>query len=165
MADDQKQAVLPTCWPELIRYRSGLRPSSLTFLGVSDRAPPDRLARLLKTPHAKRAVALLDGLSMPELNHVKTAAEANAEQAEAAFRRTLVFNVTGPVAFVATMAQVAPETSTELLASLDRRGVTTYFILAALALIAATVLYTFVRSRDARDLSDIVRLVNSSRSN
>lgn len=166
MADDKDQTeeVLPACWSDLIRYRSGFRPSLFTYLGFSDRAPPDRLLRLLDTEHAQRVLSLLGSLPAAELNRVKAAAEINADQAESAFRRTLVFNITGPIAFLATAAQVAPQLSAAVLESLDRENARSLLTLLVITLIVATVFYTFVRSRDARELADIVALVHSKRS-
>jgi len=162
MQTGQGTGPLPSCWPELTRYRSANRFSLQSAFIVSDSALSDRLTRLLATKPAKRVLDLLEPLTPTELSHVRQVAETNASQAEAEFRRSSVFNVSWPIALIAAVSQLAPSWTASLFDDVGWDS-HTLMILAAALWIVATVAFAFLRSRDARDLADIVALVHASR--
>jgi hypothetical protein len=161
MTETPEPNILPESWAAISRYRSPRL--GWGWLGISDRARADRMERLLKSTSAKRAAALLREADDKNLAHLEAIATINSEQAEAAFRRTFVFNVSAPIAVVAALAQLAPQDSAALLADAGRSGDLQIGASVTVALVVGTVLYTFLRARDARDLADIVALESARR--
>jgi hypothetical protein len=156
----QPPELLPEKWTALTQYRAPR--FSWSLIGVSDRATADRMARLVRSSQAKRVLTLLEDSDDKSLAQLEAIAKINGEQAEAAFRRTFVFNITAPIAVVAAAAELAPERTAAIAAELGRSGSLLVGGAAAL-LILSSVFYTFVRSREARDLADLVTLERARR--
>lgn len=154
--------ILPAIWDKLSRARSPWLGGTFR-LGASDRLPSDRLRRLLRTSVGKAVLAATTGLDAAALEQIETIAKINAEQAEAAFRRTFVFNITAPIAVFAAAIQAMPQNIEENLDTLSPRSLAFYLIWGSALGIVASVYYAHVKARGARDLADAVALVRASR--
>ncbi len=152
---------LPSQWDALARAPSPWL--STTLLGFSDRSPSDRLRRLLRGKAGRAALDAANGLDVAALEHLDAVAKINAEQAEAAFRRTFVFNVSVPIALAAAATQAAPEAASKILSELGPAEASSYLIAGAVLGIIATVYHAHAKARGARDIADVIALVRAAR--
>lgn len=162
--DDQTQRTgdpLPALWDTLAKTRAPWL--STTMLGLSDRTPSNRLRRLLGAKSGKAAVDAANRLDDAGLAQLETVAKINAEQAEAAFRRTFVFNISVPIGLATTAAQTFPDRAREILGELSPAEPSFYLIWASVLGIFATVYYAHAKARGARDLADVITLMQAAR--
>lgn len=156
MSDD----ILPPVWRDLQSYRAahGLE-SPWAWLGVSPRVRSDRLARLVRSKHAVRAIDRLSALSPEELRRVERIATVNAHRAESAFRSVLVVNGTTPVAFFFGIAQIFPEVAQRVAENVANDRPYAMAFVAWAVILTPFLLHAWQRMRDAADLRDLVQIV------
>ena len=152
---------LPALWDTLAKTRAPW--FSTTMLGLSDRTPSNRLRRLLGAKSGQAVVDAANRLDDAGLAQLETVAKVNAEQAEAAFRRTFVFNISAPIGIATAAAQTFPEAAREFLGELRPAEPSFYVFWGSVLGILATVYYAHAKARGARDLADVVTLVHAAR--
>jgi hypothetical protein len=133
----------------------------MQWLGVSERSLATRLELLCAEKDSARVLRELSGLNAAEMAHIDTLAKLNAEQADAAFRRALIFNLTLPVSLIAGLAQIDPTLFAGAHAKLAVASPRLVVIAAAMALLIASTVFAFLRSRDARSLADLVAIAKA----
>lgn len=117
-----------------------------------------RLYHLAEEREGARVLTALAGQGLSALAALETIAKLNADQAEAAFRRCFVFNLTLPLAFIAAAFQIAPELQRFYTTGLGESPLVAVFLVGSLLAFVGTVLFVFFKSRDARDLADLITL-------
>ncbi len=151
--------ILSAAWIEISKYTSPRNFFDVTQLaGVPPRSHRDRLGRLTGSSAARRLLSRLEQCDDGELRQLQALAEVNAEQAQAAFRRAFVVNISGPFAVVVAFGQLAPTLFAEVVQSMTTPSLTSALIVLFSALIPLSIGYTYLRATDARDLHDLVRL-------
>lgn len=102
---------LDDVWTEaakLYANQRGMKLSRAAWAGLPERLLPDRLAKLTGKQSAKRVSHLLSLLSDSDLRLFHTRAAINVEQAVAAIRLFLIFNISGPVGLVVLITALVP---------------------------------------------------------
>lgn len=166
MTDETTQrAMLPALWREIAAYKSAsaLLSPGLHWFGVPRRAQARRLEQLTSDRPAERLLAKLRASSDADLAQCDALARINAEQAETAFRRAFVVNVSTPFALFLAWGQLAPDSFGVTMAQLQAEGATAAFILVLAALILGTIAYAYARAADARDLRDLIAIERARR--
>lgn len=164
MENKPADPVLPAAWREISAYTSPRDFFSVTqWAGVPARSHRDRLARLSSGKSARRVLARLAECTEADVRQLGELAAINAEQAETAFRRAFVVNISAPFAFVVAFGQLAPATFADIVQSLAAPGPTSALIVILAALVPLSIGYTYLRATDARDLRDLVRLHGAAR--
>lgn len=153
-------AALPPVWRELAGYKSPRThwTPGLHWLGLPTRSHWDRLARLAESKPARKLLARLAPCTGAELSQLLALATINAAQAEIAFRRAFVINISAPFAVIVAFGQLAPETFAEILTPLREEGMIGLVVLGLAALILFSIGYAYIRAADARDLRDLVQV-------
>lgn len=159
MSKPLSDAISPPAWDEISKYAAPRNFFDVTQLaGVPPRSHRDRLARLAGSSPARRVLARLEQCAESELRQLQTLADINAEQAQTAFRRAFVVNISAPFAVVVAFGQLAPELFSEIVQSMTTPGLTSVLIVLLAAFIPLSIGYTYLRATDARDLRDLIRL-------
>ena len=151
-----EKTLLPDLWGKLCRSQpwwAGLLPNASWF-GFDPKTFPDRLEGLFETKSLATARSLLAPLDKDELEYLERLAEVNRRQAGLAARRTLVANITAPLALALGLAQIFPEAVDKLLE--QPYGVAEASLIAALAGIDASVQHAQIRAKQAEDLHDLI---------
>ncbi len=150
---------VPLLWREIATYKSHRKTlSGLQLLGVPERSHWDRLTRLANAKPARALFDKLAGCGPGELAHLLSLASVNAEQAETAFRRAFVVNISAPFAMIVAFAQIAPETFSSIITPLQQEGMTGLVIFALAAAVLFGIGYAYARAADARDLRDLLQM-------
>lgn len=158
---------LEAAWAEgsaLFANRRGMKLSGLMFAGLPERLLPNRFAKLVGHPRAKRAAHLLGLLSDRDLRIFQARAAIGLEQVVAAMRLFLVFNVSGPVGLVLLIGALLPEDV--VTAYLAQPGALLGgFVAAAVALplYAWLIWYAFAGVHQARDLYHLATIEMAKR--
>lgn len=151
-----EKTLLPDVWRELCRSQpwwAELVPGG-RWLSLDPKTFPDRLKTLSDSKSLAKARSLLAPLGKEDLEHLERLAEVNRRQAGIAARRTLIANVSAPLALALGVAQIFPEWAKQLLE--QPYGLEEAILVAALAGIYATVQYAQIRARQAEDLHDLI---------
>lgn len=159
------RATLPALWREIAAYKSAsaLLSPGLHWFGVPRRASARRLEQLTSDGSAERLLAKLRTSSDADLTQCETLARINAEQAETAFRRAFVINVSTPFALFLAWGQLAPDSFAEVMTQLQAENATAAFIIVLALLILGTIAYAYARAADARDLRDLIEIERARR--
>ena len=134
---------------------------SRTWVGLSHLSRPDRMLRLLARPAAQQILTRLATLDEAELGHLETIATINAQRAHYALRTTSILNLSGPVAVIVALGQLFPKEFKAFTGSLDERQLFSGYMVALAVLILLSVLYTWLRSRDAAELRELIIIASS----
>lgn len=82
-----------------------MRPRMAWLNGISSRLSGRRLGRLMEGKNVGRLAAYLDQCSDDRLKALRTYAAINLEQAMAAFRMTIIANVSAPIVLISVVHQ------------------------------------------------------------
>ena len=99
-------------WDEIVKLfkaRSAFRLHKYWMGGLTSRLGYKRVSLLRSTKHAIRLDEILKDLTNRDVKALRTFAAVNQEQATAAFRLTMVTNITWPVGFLAILHQLSPD--------------------------------------------------------
>ena len=153
---------LPEMWSKLAAYRAnyGLG-DPRTWVGLSHLSRWDRLKRLMDQPTSREMYELMTGLSEVDLRQLCTLADVNVERATYALRTTFVLNFSSPIATVVALGQLFPAEFKLFLERLDERGLFEGLLIFFVAGILLTTAYAWIRTRDALEIRDIIRIVAS----
>ena len=132
------------------------RISLANSFGISGRLATNRLSRLLHTRPARALLRRLEGMDPDALKALRIHAALNEEQARAAFRTTMVANISAPLIGLAVVNQSFPGWLSDLM---DRPGaadtVLAFAVLSVLT-IALIVFFSLSASNHARDLRHLI---------
>ncbi len=148
---------------ELFKASSAMRPSQAWFNGVSTRLDFKRVEKMQSTKRAKALKAYLGGLSNQRIKTLRTYAAINQEQTLAAFRVTLLGNVSVPILLLTFANQITDGGITAIFKRLHENDPMFFYALlggtmgavAAIALIAIYALANLNQARDVRHLLDL----------
>ena len=150
---------LLTTWSELAKYRADYGAGYVaTWFGVPHLNRQDGLQRLLAR---KQACAVLDTvrpLGERDRRHLEVLATINAERSNYALRTALLLNISSPIAISVALGQLFPAEFRTLLTELDEQSLLVPAVAWIVFVAIVTVLYCWIRSRDAIELRDILRI-------
>ena len=150
-------------WDEIVKIfkaRSAFRLHKYWMGGLTSRLGANRLSLLRGTKQARRLDALLHDLTNRDVKALRTFAAVNQEQATAAFRLTMVTNITWPAGVLAILHQFSPDGLGALVQThfesdflfLTVLGATVILMVIGVALFA---LANLSQARDIRHLIDL----------
>lgn len=147
----------------LFKAGAAMRPTRTWFNGMSSRLDYKRMEKLQKTKQAKALESYLSKLSDKRIKTLRTFAAVNQEQTLAAFRVTLLGNVSVPILLVTFFNQVTQGGFTQFFKNLKAEDPTFFAVLIAgilggvtvIALLAIFAIANLGQARDLRHLLDI----------
>jgi len=147
----------------LFKAGAAMKPTRTWFNGMSSRLEYKRMERLQNTKQAKALKRYLTDLPDKRLKTLRTFAAVNQEQTLAAFRVTLLGNVSVPIILVTFFNQVTQGGFTNIFRSMKLESPTLFTILisgiiggiVAIALMAIFAVANLGQARDLRHLIDI----------
>ena len=160
---------LDEVWGEattLYANKRALRLSRSWFTkGMAERAGGDRLSVMRRRPGAKRVAHLLEGLSDPDLRVFHARAAINLEQAVAATRLTVLYNISVPLGVVLLVNELAPNLVALVFADSGPAvtGAAWSGLLALLGLVFLAIWFCFAGVHQARDLYHLATLAMARR--
>ena len=150
-------------WDEIVglfKARTAFQPSKFWMSGLSSRLGSKRLSRLRTTKRALRLESLLNAASNRDVKALRTFAAVNQEQATAAFRLTMVNNITWPVGFLAIIHQFSPNGLGGLLQNSFKTDFLFLSVLGATVIVCVigVALFALANLSQARDIRHLIDL-------
>lgn len=146
----------------LFKARHGIKYRSVFLTGLSTRVNAKRLSKLRNTKQAKALSAILTNLPKEKIKALRTFAAINQEQAVAAFKVTMVGNVSLPIGFLAVLHQVLPKGLGGTIIDLYDSEAALLFLatgtLIGIVLIAIVAMYALANLNQARDIRHLIDL-------
>jgi len=147
----------------LFKAGAAMRPTLTWFNGMSSRMEYLRMEKLQNTKQAKTLQAYLSGLADKRVKTLRTFAAVNQEQTLAAFRLTVIGNVSVPILLVTFFNQVTEGGVTDIFRSIRSEDPAIFaFLISGLigAIVAISLMVIFAianlgQARDLRHLIDI----------
>lgn len=158
-------------WAEieaLFKTHHGVSAGSWSMLGMSSRLGRGRLSRLFKHPAAGSLAAKMDQMGDERVKALRTIAAVNYEQVSAAFRFTLVANVTAPVLILTLANMLLKGGIGQLLRSLyggDSASLILFLVASGFALIGLVFLlmWAIIQLNQARDIRHLIDVFAAQR--
>lgn len=147
----------------LFKAGPAMRPTRTWLNGMSSRLDYLRMEKLQNTKQAKALKTYLSGLSDKRIKTLRTFAAVNQEQTLAAFRVTLLGNVSVPILLVTFFNQVTQGSFTQFFKTMRAEDPTFFTVfmagilggVAVIALLAIFAVANLGQARDLRHLMDI----------
>lgn len=147
---------------------AALKPTSAWVNGISSRLVGSRLSRLLKGARVEALTLLIDQKSDERIKALRTFAAVNLEQATAAFRLTMIANVSAPILLLTITHQLIDGGLGRLLAEIHENdpiiitGMVSGAAIGALLLLGVA-FYALANLNQARDIRHLIDLLAAER--
>lgn len=147
---------LPDVWRELCRSQPWWAElaQGWNWFGLDPKTFPDRLKVLSDAKSLAKARSLLAPFNKEDLEHLERLAEVNRRQAGIVARRTLITNISAPLALALGVAQIFPEWAKQLLE--QPYGIEEAILVVVIASIFASVQYAQIQAKQAENLHDLI---------
>jgi len=147
----------------LFRTRNALKTRRVWFTGMSARMGKQRITALRETKQAKALFDIVKGVSRSDVKALRTFAAINQEQAVAAYKVTMIANVSIPIGVLALIHQLSPDGLGALILSIYGDEQTGLFALITASTIAVIgilfiSLYSLGNLNQARDIRHLIDL-------
>jgi hypothetical protein len=147
----------------IFKLKHGLNVRAVWFTGLSSRIHKNRLSKLRNSQQASQLISILKDLPSQKIKELRTFAAINQEQATAAFRMTLVGNITIPVGIMALAHQLLPNGLGASIINFYNDDMVALSILILAAVLATIFIfligaYALVNLNQARDIRHLIDL-------
>jgi len=166
MGDIADQSTLTEDWTRIqaaFPARSAIRLKWTLYNGLSTRMSNKRLTRMMTGDGPDKLRDIMNASSDQRIKALRVMADVNHEQTSAAFKATMVSNVSAPLAFLALLHQILPGGLSQIVSYIQGEGPFLIYWNIGLMIIVSVMLMFVVgyaianlgQSRDIKNLIDI----------